>query len=214
MAERRVKAKKKTDNKVAAEARDQFGKGAARKLRAAGKVPAVIYGHGTDPQHVSLPGHEIALIIRRANAIIDLDISGKSQLALVKDVQRDPVRQIIEHIDLVIVRANEKVSVDVAIRIVGEPAPGLSVDLDAKVLLIETLAASIPEHLEVSVEGLEAGTRILAKDVTLPHGSVLLTDQETLVVAISIPTEQDLGEVAEVVPEDEAVVSEGAEESE
>jgi large subunit ribosomal protein L25 len=198
MAERRVKAEKTIDNKIVAEPREQFGKGAARKLRAVGKVPAVLYGHGTQPKHVSLPGHEISLILRRANAIIDLNIAGKSQLALVKDVQRDPVRQIIEHIDLIIVRAGEKVNVDVAIRVVGEPAPGLAVDLDAKVLLIETLATSIPEHLEVSVEGLEAGAQILAKDVVLPSGSTLLTDPDTLVAAVTIPAEQDLGEAPEV----------------
>ena len=204
MAERRVKAEKTIDNKIVAEARDQFGKGAARKLRALGKVPAVLYGHGTKPKHVSLPGHEISLILRRANAIIDLDLAGKSQLALVKDVQRDPVRQIIEHIDLIIVRAGEKVDVDVAIRVVGEPEPGLEVDLDAKVLLIQTAATSIPEHLEVSVEGLGAGAQVLAKDVVLPSGSTLLSDPETLVAAISIPVEQDLGEAPEAAVEAEA----------
>jgi large subunit ribosomal protein L25 len=211
MAERRVKAVKTIDNKIVAEARDQFGKGAARKLRALGKVPAVIYGHGTEPKHVSLPGHEISLILRRANAIIDLNIAGKSQLALVKDVQRDPVRQIIEHIDLIIVRAGEKVDVDVAIRVVGEPEPGLEVDLDAKVLLIETLATSIPEYLEVSVDGLEAGAQVLAKDVVLPSGSTLLSDPETLVVAISIPVEQDLGEAPEAAVEAEAPAAEASE---
>ena len=110
------KIAKGADNGISAEVRDQFGKGAARKLRALGKIPAVLYGHGTDPQHVSLPGHETALIIRRANAIIDLDIAGKHQLALVKDVQKDPVRQIIEHLDLIIVKAGEKVQV---VRIAG-----------------------------------------------------------------------------------------------
>ena len=204
MAERRVKAEKTIDNKIVAEPREQFGKGAARKLRAIGKVPAVLYGHGTKPKHVSLPGHEISLILRRANAIIDLDLAGKSQLALVKDVQRDPVRQIIEHIDLIIVRAGEKVDVDVAIRVVGEPEPGLEVDLDAKVLLIQTAATSIPEHLEVSVEGLGAGAQVLAKDVVLPSGSTLLSDPETLVAAISIPVEQDLGEAPEAAVEAEA----------
>src|SRR3954454_21018591 len=101
------------DNKLVAEARDKFGKGAARKIRAAGKIPAVIYGHGTDPQHVTLPAHQVGLILRKANAVLELDIAGKTQLALVKDVQKDPVHQIIEHLDLIIVRKGEKVTIDV-----------------------------------------------------------------------------------------------------
>jgi large subunit ribosomal protein L25 len=198
------------DHGISAEVRDRFGKGAARKLRAAGKIPAVIYGHGTQPQHVSLPGHETALIIRRANAIIDLDIEGRHQLALVKDVQRDPVRQVIEHLDLVIVRAGEKVQVDVAVHVVGEPAPGLAVDLDAKVLLIETLATSIPERLVVDVTGLEAGSQILAKDVQLPVGSTLVTEPDVLVAAVSVPMAQDLGEEPEAAAEEEPAAAEAA----
>jgi large subunit ribosomal protein L25 len=200
------------DNGISAEVRTQFGKGAARKLRAVGKIPAVLYGHGTKPQHVSLPGHETALIIRRANAIIDLDIAGKHQLALVKDVQKDPVRQIIEHLDLIIVKAGEKVQVDVSIHVVGEPAPGLEVDLDAKTLLIETLAISIPERLEVDVTGLEAGVQILAKDVVLPSGSTLVSEPDVLVAAISVPVEQDLGAEPEAAEEaEEAPAAESAE---
>ncbi|MEO7006924.1 MAG: 50S ribosomal protein L25/general stress protein Ctc [Terrimesophilobacter sp.] len=212
MAEAKTEKKiaKGADNGLSAEVRDQFGKGAARKLRALGKIPAVLYGHGTAPQHVSLPGHETALIIRRANAIIDLDIAGKHQLALVKDVQKDPVRQIIEHLDLIIVKAGEKVQVDIAVHVVGEPAPGLEVDMDAKTLLIETLATSIPERLEVNVEGLEAGTQILAKDVVLPAGSTLITEPDVLVVAISVPVEQDLGAEAEAPAEESTAVAEEA----
>jgi large subunit ribosomal protein L25 len=204
------KIAKGADNGISAEVRDQFGKGAARKLRALGKIPAVLYGHGTAPQHVSLPGHETALIIRRANAIIDLDIAGKHQLALVKDVQKDPVRQIIEHLDLIIVKAGEKVQVDVAVHIVGEPAPGLEADQDAKALLIETLATSIPERLEANVEGLEAGAQILAKDVVLPAGCTLITEPDMLVVAISVPVEQDLGAEPEVAAEEAAPAAEEA----
>jgi large subunit ribosomal protein L25 len=204
------KIAKGADNGISAEVREQFGKGAARKLRALGKIPAVLYGHGTDPQHVSLPGHETALIIRRANAIIDLDIAGKHQLALVKDVQKDPVRQIIEHLDLIIVKAGEKVQVDVAVHIVGEPAPGLEADQDAKALLIETLATSIPERLEANVEGLEAGAQILAKDVVLPAGCTLITEPDVLVVAISVPVEQDLGEEPEAAAEETAPAAEEA----
>jgi large subunit ribosomal protein L25 len=129
----RTKAPKKPEptNHIVAEIRESFGKGAARKLRAVGKIPAVLYGHGTEPQHLTLPGHEISLLLRKTNAMIDLDINGTAQLALVKDVQKDPVRQIIEHIDLAVIRKGEKVQVDVPVHLIGEAAPGMSVDQDA-----------------------------------------------------------------------------------
>ena len=175
------------DTKVVAELRESFGKGFARRLRAAGKIPAVIYGHGTDPVHVALPGHQVSLIIRRANALLELDIEGTPQLALVKDVQKDPVHQIIEHIDLLVVKKGEKVAIDVPIVVTGESAPGTIANLDATTLSIEAEATHIPQNVEVSVEGLEDGTHITAADVKLPKGSTLLTDAEVLVVAISIP---------------------------
>ena len=121
---------KKDDTKVHAELRTSFGKGFARRLRAAGKIPAVIYGHGEDPVHVALPGHQVALLLRRANAVLELDVEGTQQLALVKDVQKDPVHQIIEHIDLLVVKKGEKIQVDVPINVVGEPFPGTIVNLD------------------------------------------------------------------------------------
>ncbi len=133
------------DTKVQAELRESFGKGFARRLRAAGKIPAVIYGHGTEPVHVALPGHQVSLIIRRANALLELDIEGKSQLALVKDVQRDPVHQIIEHIDLLVVKKGEKVTIDVPIVVTGESAAGTIVNLDATTLSIEAEATHIPQ---------------------------------------------------------------------
>ncbi|UPL13174.1 50S ribosomal protein L25/general stress protein Ctc [Microbacterium galbinum] len=175
------------DTKVQAELRNSFGKGFARRLRAAGKIPAVIYGHGTEPVHVALPGHQVSLIIRRANALLELDIEGTPQLALVKDVQKDPVHQIIEHIDLLVVKKGEKVAIDVPIIVTGESAPGTIANLDATTLSIEAEATHIPQNVEVSVEGLEDGTHITAADVKLPKGSTLLTDAEVLVVAISIP---------------------------
>src|SRR6187549_1514227 len=118
-------------NHLATEARTTFGKGVARKIRAQNKIPAVIYGHGTEPQHVTLPGHETALILRKSNQVLELDIDGKIQLALVKDVQKDPVRQIIEHIDLIVVRKGEKVTVDVPVHVEGESAPGTAVNQDS-----------------------------------------------------------------------------------
>jgi large subunit ribosomal protein L25 len=205
------KAHKELTNKISAESRTTFGKGVARKLRSAGKVPAVVYGHGTEPQHVSLPAHEVALLLRKANAILDLQLDGgANQLALVKDVQKDPLRQIIEHIDLIVLRKGERVEVDVAVHVSGEPASGTSVDLDAKSITIEALATNIPQNVVVDVEGLEAGTQIFAKDVALPEGSVLVTDPEVLVVAISIPVEQDLGETPEVEETEEAPAEEAA----
>ena len=196
------------DNKLAAEVRDQFGKGAARKIRAKGKVPAVIYGHGTDPQHVTLPAHEVGLILRKANAVLELDIEGKSELALVKDVQKDPVRQIIEHIDLIIVKKGEKVTIDIPVHVEGESFAGTIVALDATTLTVEAEATHIPERLVVNIEGAEEGTHILAKDVELPKGSTLVSDPETLVVNVTVPTKVDLGEEAEAA---EAAEGEAAE---
>jgi large subunit ribosomal protein L25 len=176
------------DNKLVAEPRDQFGKGAARKIRAAGKIPAVIYGHGSEPQHVTLPGHQVGLILRKANALLDLDLDGKSQLALVKDVQKDPVRQIIEHIDLIVVKKGEKVQVEVPVHVVGEAAPGTVLEQEAHTLLVEVSAIAIPESLQISVEGVEAVTHLAATEVQLPEGSVLISDPETLVVSVVLPT--------------------------
>jgi large subunit ribosomal protein L25 len=181
------------DNKVIAQKRDQFGKGAARKIRAAGKVPAVIYGHGTDPVHVTLPGHEISLLLRKANAVLDIDIEGTSQLALVKDVQKDPVRQIIEHLDLIVVKKGEKVQVEVPVHLEGESFPGTIAALDAAVLLVEAEATHIPDRIVLSIEGLEEGTHVLAKDVALPAGVGLVSDPEVLVAAISTPAAAAVG---------------------
>jgi large subunit ribosomal protein L25 len=187
---------KATDNHLVTEPRTQFGKGAARKIRAVHKIPAVIYGHGTEPQHVTLPGHETALVIRRANQVLELEIDGKIQLALVKDVQKDPVRQIIEHIDLVIVRAGEKVSVEVAVHVEGEPAAGTVVSIDTKTLTLEVEATHIPQNVVISVEGLEDGARVLASEVTLPQGAVLASDPEAVVVAVAVPAGSDADEDA------------------
>jgi large subunit ribosomal protein L25 len=196
------------DNKLVAEVREQFGKGFARRIRAAGRIPAVIYGHGTDPQHVSLPGHEVGLILRKANQVLELDIAGKTQLALVKDVQKDPVRQIIEHLDLVIVRKGEKVTIDVPVHVEGESAAGTIASLDANTLSLEAEATHIPERIIVDIEGAEEGTQIFAKDLELPEGSTLVSDPETLVVNVTVPAEVDLGE-SEVVEGEAAEGEEG-----
>jgi large subunit ribosomal protein L25 len=195
------------DNKLTVEVRTEFGKGFARRLRAAGKIPAVIYGHGTEPQHVALPGHETALIIRKANQVLDLQIAGKSQLALVKDVQKDPVHQIIEHLDLIVVRAGEKVIVDIPVHLEGESAPETSVNQDSNTISLEVEATHIPESVTVSIEGLTEGSHILAKDVKLPTGATLVTDPDVLIVGITGETQVDLGETEET----EAAEGEAAE---
>lgn len=175
------------DNHVAVETRTSFGKGAARKLRAAGKIPAVVYGHGTDPLHVALPAHETTLIARRANALIELKMTDGEQLVLIKDVQRDPVRQIIEHLDLVIVRKGEKVTVDIAVHVEGEPVSGTMVQMDHSSVTVEAEATHIPEYVSVNVDGLEEGSQIHAGELALPDGSTLVTDPEALILSIQLP---------------------------
>ena len=170
---------------ISAETRTAFGKGAARKLRAAGRIPAVVYGHGTDPVHISLPAHETALIIRRANAVLDLALPTGSQLALVKDVQKDPVRQIIEHLDLILVRTGELVEVEVPVVLEGEAAPGTVANLDSQTLLLKVSATAIPQNLVVSIEGAEDGTQITAADVQLPEGAELAGDPALLIVGVA-----------------------------
>jgi large subunit ribosomal protein L25 len=175
------------DMRLAAEVRTSFGKGAARKIRAANKIPAVIYGHGTEPQHVTLPGHETMLLIRKANAVLELDIDGTPQLALVKDVQKDPVRQIIEHMDLIIVRRGEKVTVDIPVHLEGESAPGTIAAQENNTVSVEAEATHIPERITVNIEGFTDGTQIHASDLPLPAGSTLISDPTLLIVAISTP---------------------------
>ena len=174
-------------NQLVATTRTNFGKGAARKLRAAGQTPAVVYGHGTDPAHIALETHPLSLIIRHANAVIELDIEGRKELVLVKDVQKDPVRQIIEHVDLLVVKKGETVEVEVPVHVTGESFSGTNALQELNTLRLSVPATSIPEHVEVSVEGLEEGAQILAGDVTLPKGATLLDAVEQLVVHVVTP---------------------------
>lgn len=175
------------ENHVVAKTRTEFGKGAARRLRAAGKIPAVIYGHRTDTRHVELPGHEISLIVRKANALIELDIEGTPELVLVKDVQKDPVRQVIEHVDLVVVRKGEKVEADIAIHVEGTSFSGTNVLVEHPSVHLSVEATSIPEFIVVNVDGLEAGSMIHAGEVALPAGATLLSDPDMLLVHIVVP---------------------------
>ena len=206
-----------TDTKVVAELREQFGKGFARRLRAAGKIPAVIYGHGTDPQHVTLPAHQVGLLLRKANAVLELDIEGTSQLALVKDVQKDPVLQIIEHLDLIVVRRGEKVHVEVPVHVEGESFSGTIAVLEVSTLRLEAEATHIPERIVLDVEGAEEGTQFHAKDFALPAGAVLAEDEDLLILNVVVPAaaraeeeeEAEAAAVAEVAAE--AAAEESAE---
>jgi large subunit ribosomal protein L25 len=187
-----------SEQKLAAEARTEFGKGFARRARAAGQIPAVIYGHGAEPIHITLPAKATTLAVRTANALLSLDLNGEGHLALVKDVQRDPIKQIIEHIDLLTVRQGEKVTVDVAVHVSGETAPGTVHNLELTVVSLEAEATHLPESVEVNIEGRTAGEHIHASDLVLPKGSVLLTDAEALVVNISEAAAQgEAGEAEE-----------------
>ncbi|TFB94629.1 MULTISPECIES: 50S ribosomal protein L25/general stress protein Ctc [Cryobacterium] len=194
-----AEAKKKVvaDNKISADLRVKFGKGAARKLRVLGKIPAVIYGHGTDPVHVALPAHQIGLLLRRANAVLELDVEGTTHLTLVKDVQKDPFLQIIEHLDLIVIRKGEKVQVEVSVHLTGEAVSGTIADLDSKVLMLEVEATSIPQNVVVSIDGLDDGAQIHAKDVVLPGGATLISDPDAVVVYVHLPAAEEEEEPAE-----------------
>ena len=207
-------AEKQIDTTIVADVRESFGKGAARKLRVLGKIPAVVYGHGTEPQHLALPGHQVALLLRKKNAVLELKVNGKTQLALVKDVQKDPVKAIIEHIDLIVIRKGEKVTVDISVHVEGESYPGTIANLESATISVEAEATHIPERVIVNIDGFEDGTQVHAKDLELPTGSTLVTDPETLVVNIVIPAEVDLGEEEEVEEAEGAEGAEGAEAAE
>lgn len=207
-----------SDIKIAAESRTEFGKGAARRLRRSQRVPAVLYGHGTDPVHLSLPGHDTMMALKNPNALLTIAVDGKkkTEMALAKHIQRHPIKQFIEHVDLILVRRGEKVVVDVPIHVVGEADSGTLVNVDAAAVSIRAEATNLPEYIEVSIEGAEAGTQIHASDLELAEGSELDVDEETLVVNVSVaPTAEDLeAEGAGEVEEAEEGVAEEAEAAE
>ena len=188
-------------NKLVAEARTEFGKGFARRLRAAGKIPAVVYGHGSDVKHVALPAHETGLIVRHANSIIELDIDGATELVFVKDVQREPVRSYIEHIDLVVVKRGEKIEVEVPLVPEGETFSGTYLSVIVNTIRVNVDALNIPENVTVSVEGLEDGAQIHAKDVTLPAGAELIDDAELLLFTVHANAASDEDEAADEAAE-------------
>jgi large subunit ribosomal protein L25 len=185
--------------RISAEPRDAFGKGASRQLRRNGKIPAVLYGHKEEPIHLSLPEHDLFMALKTPNVLLNLDLGDRHQLALPKAVQKDPVRRTIEHIDLLLVRRGEKVTVEVPVVTVGEVISGGLLEHTLNSLSVEAEATHIPGSIEVSIAGLEIGAQVLAKDVTLPRGVTLATDPEHVVVhMLQAPTaEQMAGDTGE-----------------
>ncbi|MFJ5226941.1 50S ribosomal protein L25/general stress protein Ctc [Streptomyces sp. NPDC088400] len=190
--------------KISAEVRTEFGKGAARRTRRASKVPAVVYGHGADTVHVTLPSHALMMALKTANVLISLDIDGRNELVIPKAVQRDPLKGFIEHVDLLAVKRGEKVTVEVAVHAEGDLAPGANLlEHVLNTLSVETEATHIPESVTVSVAGLDAGDSILAKNVPLPTGTTLVTDEDAVVLQVLAAQAEE--------PADEAEAAEGSE---
>jgi large subunit ribosomal protein L25 len=173
--------------RLAAESRTEFGKGAARRTRRSGKIPAVLYGHGSDPKHLALPALEFARVVREhgTNAVLSLELNGGNELALTKTVTTHPIKNYIEHVDLLLVQRGEKVTIDVPVVLVGDAAPATLVTQELSTIQVEADALNLPEHVEVQIAGVQAGTQIHASDVVLPAGTSLITDGEALVAAVN-----------------------------
>ncbi len=189
--------------RIEAEPRNEFGKGAARRIRRAGRVPAVVYGHGRNPVHISLPAHELMRALKTSNVLLSLDVEDASELVLPKAVQRDPIKGLLEHVDLVLVRLGEKVTVEIPVTLTGDAAPDVLVDHQLITLSVEAEATHIPAGVEVSIEGLVVGQHITAADVSLPDGTTLVTEGDHIVVqGLAAPTAEDLeAELAEAEAE-------------
>lgn len=178
---------------IKAERRTEFGKGAARRIRRDAKIPAVIYGHGAEPIHLTLPGHDTSMAIKHggANTVLNIEVDGSVQLALTKQVQVDPIKGFVEHVDFVAVSKGEKVTVEVLVHVVGDAERGALVVIEHSTVSVEAEATHIPEAIEVSVEGVAAGTQIHASDLSMPQGSTLLMDPEVLVVNVTVPAAEE-----------------------
>jgi large subunit ribosomal protein L25 len=195
--------------RISAESRTEFGKGFARRARAAGKIPAVVYGHGESVSHVLLPGHDLMIALRTPNVLLNLDFGdGKNQLTLPKQVQKDPVKRTLEHVDLVLVRSGEKVTVDIPITITGEVVGGAVLDQSLNNLTVTAEATHIPTGVEVDVDRKEEGFQLFARDLELPAGSELVTDPDQLVLQVVV-TRAELAEGAEEAAEGESAGGEG-----
>ena len=202
-----------SETRLTAETRTEFGKGGARRTRRDGKVPAVIYGHGAEVRHLSLPGHELMLALKTPNVLIRLEgLPGRAGLALPKAVQRDPLKGFIEHVDLIEVRRGEKVTVEIPIRVTGEVFPGGLLDQQLVQIPVEAEATHLPDGIDVDVEGMEVGTAVHAKDLELPEGSTLQIDPDTLVLHVLAErtAEQIEAELGEAAPAEAAEAPEGA----
>ena len=197
---------------ITAQARDEFGKGAARRIRRGGMVPAVLYGHGTDTRHLTLPGHELMLALKTPNVLLYLDgLKNGSEIALPKAVQRDPVKGFIEHVDLILVRRGEKVTVEVPLRVTGDIAPDGMLEQQLVQIAVEAEATSIPQGIDVDVDGMEIGSAVHASDLKLPRGVSLQVDPETLVLhVVAQPTAEAPAEEAEAPEVPEAVADQAA----
>jgi large subunit ribosomal protein L25 len=204
-----------SEDHIKAEARTEFGKGAARRIRRADKVPAVLYSHGSDPIHLTLPGHETMMALKHggSNALLTVDIDGTTHLALTKQIQADPIKGFLEHIDFVEVKKGEKVTVDIPVHVIGEAKSDALVVTEANVVSVEAEATHIPEFVEVSVEDAEVGFQVFARDLQLPKGSTLLTDAEHLIVNVThAPTAEEVEAELEEAEADAGIEREESEE--
>ena len=194
--------------RIEAELRTEFGKGAARRTRRAGRVPAVIYGHGAQARHLSLPEHELMLALKTPNALLRIEgLPGRAGLALPKAVQRNPIKGVIEHVDLIEVRRGEKVTVEIPVRVTGEIFPGGLLDQQLVQIAVEAEATHIPDGVDVDVEGMQVGAAVHAKDLDLPEGTTLQVDPEALVLhVLAAPTAEEIeAELGEAAPEEPEV---------
>jgi large subunit ribosomal protein L25 len=198
--------------RIQAEHRTEFGKGAARRTRRAGRVPAIIYGHGADTRHLSLPEHELMLALKTPNALLRLEGLGAAELALPKAVQRDALKGSIEHVDLILVRSGEKVTVEIPVRLSGEVFSGGLLDQQLVTISIEAEATHIPTGIDVNIEDMQIGTAVHAKDLALPTGATLQTDPESLVLhVVDAANQARAEEAAEAAEAAEAVEGETVE---
>jgi large subunit ribosomal protein L25 len=196
--------------KIQVTLRDDFGKGAARQARRAGKIPAVVYGHGTDPVHILLPAQETTLAVRNPNALLTLVHDGEEHLVLPKDIQRNFLKQTVDHLDLLVVRKGEKVVVDVPVHVEGETAPNTVFNLEEATVSVLAEATHLPDNVTIDIEGRTAGQHVYGRDIQLPAGTTLELDEDYVIATISEPTVQDLGETGEESTE-AAAASEGSE---